>query len=214
MHHPQQAQPRKPAQHPGEQGFGPVAFRGAGGRDFDAQHQSEGVHEQVPLAALDLFGGIVTHRATVGIGLDALTVQDRRRGPAPLALGGAHMGAELGVERLPGVVERPLAKDVIDGLPRREVGGQQAPLDAAFDHVEDRIQDAPPVGGRAAALAGLGEHRFEESPLGVRETGGVGSDFHRPESAALRFESALSVRYVKSFTRFFSSPISRGPADF
>ena len=56
--------------------------------------------------------------------------------------------------------------------------GQRAPLDAVFDHIEDRIQDASSVGGRSATFAGLGEHRFEERPLGVGETGVVGSDFH------------------------------------
>ena len=74
---PQQAQSGKPAQHSAQQGFGPGAFGGAGGRDLDAQHQTQRVHEQVSLAALDAFGRIVAHRAAVRIEIGRASCRER-----------------------------------------------------------------------------------------------------------------------------------------
>ena len=202
---PEQPQPGEPAQERSEQGLGPFALGGAGRRDPHAQHQAERVDQQVALAAFDLFGPIVAHRAAVAVGLDALAVQDGGCGAGTLGVRGPDVGPQPGVERFPSVVAGPLAKDMIHGFPGREVGGQEPPLDAAFAHVEDRLDDPPPVGGRSAAFLGFGEHGSEEGPLGVRQAGVINSDFHRLDWAALRMERADPARYVKSFTCIFSA---------
>ena len=58
-----------------------VAILHPGGVDLDAQHQAEGVGDQVPLAALDPLSRIVSdHFAGFRAGFHALAVDDRRRG--------------------------------------------------------------------------------------------------------------------------------------
>ena len=82
-----------------------------------------------------------------------------------------------------------------------------------FAHVEDRLDDPPPVGGRASALLGFGEHGAEEGPLGIGQAGVINSDFHRLDWAALSMKPARSSRYVKPFIRFFSPPTPTGRPD-
>ena len=158
------------------------------------------------LAAFDLFGRVVAHGPAVRIGLDALAVQDGGGGLGASALGLADVRPQAGVERLPGVVEGPLAKDMIDGLPRRKAQGQQAPLDAAFDHIENGVPDPTPIHGRPSAFAALGEQAFEAGPLGVRKTRVEGGDFHRLNGAALKIERVLPGRAVNSFPHFSHRP--------
>jgi hypothetical protein len=52
-----------------------------------AQHQAQGVHEQMPLVALDAFASIIAHFAAMAGRFAALTVQYRGRGLAAFALG-------------------------------------------------------------------------------------------------------------------------------
>src|SRR5215212_957497 len=51
--------------------------------------------------------------------------------------------AQLGVQALPRPVEPPPPKPVVEGLPRREVPRQHAPGAAAFEDVEDGVEDRP-----------------------------------------------------------------------
>ena len=44
--------------------------------------------------------------------------------------------------------------------------------------IQDGIEDAPPIRGWASALGGFGQHRFEVSPLGVREAAVIYGVFH------------------------------------
>ena len=62
-----------------------------------------------------------------------------------------------------------MPKDMVNGFPRRKVGGKITPRIAALDEIEDGIQDAPPVCGRASASGRFGEHLFEKIPLRVGE---------------------------------------------
>ena len=56
-----------------------VAILHAGGMHLDAQHQAEGVGDQVALAALDPLSGVVSdHFAGLRAGFHALAVDDRR----------------------------------------------------------------------------------------------------------------------------------------
>jgi hypothetical protein len=84
------------------------------------------------------------------------------------------------------VVASPLPEAMIDGLPRRKVGGQITSRAATLDDIQDGIQDAPPIRGRASAFGGFGQHGFEVGPLGVSETGVIFGVFHAPTEAALK----------------------------
>ena len=80
-------------------------------------------------------------------------------------------------------LDRPLTEDMADRLPGWKVGGQIPSRKATLDDVKDRIQDAPPIRERASALGGFGQHGFEASPLGIRETGvGYGVFYARTEA--------------------------------
>ena len=159
------------------------------------------------LAAFDVFGRVAAHGATVGIGFDALAVEHGGGGAATLAVRWPLERPQPIVERPPGVIAAPLAENVTDGFPRWEVGGQQPPGDAAFEDIKDGVDNGAPVGGRSSALAGLGEHGFDEGPLGVGEAGVVGSDFHRSNSAARKLGTRLPAAQGKSFLPvFFAAP--------
>ena len=167
--HPQGAQPGEPAQYAAQKQLGSVAFGGISWGHGHADHQSKSIHQQMPLAAFDAFGSVITHESAVPCRLYTLTVQNRRRGPTALVLGSPHKCAQRLVEGRPLVVNRPLPKDIIDGFPRRNIGGQIAPRAATFGEIEeDGTQNTPPGGGRADAFGGFGEHRLEVIPLGIR----------------------------------------------
>ena len=184
--HPEDAQPGEPAQDTAQQQLGAGAFRGVGWSHGYAEHQPQRIHQQMPLAAFDSFAGVITHGAAVPRRLHTLTVQNRGRGPAALVMGTPHERAQCVVEGRPLVVEGPVPEDMINGFPRGKVGGQIAPWAATFDNIEDGIQDAPPVGGRASAFGGFGQHWVEVCPLGIREVGFVNGVFHAQTEAALK----------------------------
>ena len=144
------------------------------------------VHEQMPFAAFDLFGGIVTDQATVTGGFDALTLQNGGGGAAALAVASAHEDAQGVMDNRPLMIGHPLPEDVINGFPVGKVGGQIAPRTAALDEIKDGIDDSPPIFGRASAFGGFGEQRLEVSPLGIGQIGVVFGDFHRLNCAAAK----------------------------
>jgi len=177
--HPQDAQPGKPAQKSAQKQLSSVAFGGAGRGHRHAEYQPQSVHQQMPFAAFDPLAGVIANVTAVAGGLDALTVQDGRRGPAALALGFPDEDAQSVIEHGPLMIVNPLPKDMIDGLPTGKVGGQITPGAATLDQIEDRLNDAPPILGRPSTFGGFGKHRFEISPLGVSQVGVVIGDFHR-----------------------------------
>jgi hypothetical protein len=120
------------------------------------------------------------------VGLHTLAVENGGRWPRAFALGFADEGAEHVVEHCPLMVERPLPEDMVDGLPRRKIRGQITSRAATLDDIEYGIDNAPPVGGRASAFGGFGEHRLEVCPLGIRKTGLIDGVFHAPTEAALK----------------------------
>ena len=61
-----------------------------------------------------------------------------------------------------------LSSDYLDGLPRREVVGQEPPLAAAFEDVEDGIEDLTEImDPRASMSCGVGHVRSYVVPLGI-----------------------------------------------
>ena len=188
--HPQNAPPSKPGEPAAQDHLRAGAFGNAGRRHRHAQHQAQRVHQQMPFPAFDALGRIITNLAAVVRRLHALAVQDGGGGSAAFVLRAPDEGAERVMERGPLVIERPFPEAMIDLFPRGKVGGQATPGEAAFDHIEDGVQDAPEIGAGAATFGGFGEHGFEIGPLGVGEAGVIAGVFHAPTEAALKIEPA------------------------
>src|SRR5580765_6516822 len=188
---PQPSKPGEAAQHSLQQRLRAVAVGGASRSYHHAKHQAQGVDQHVALAALEALARIVAHTAAVRVGLDALAVQDGGRGAGAFVFSSTDVSTEAIVDGFPGVVEGPLSEDMVDGFPGREVHRHQTPLDASSDHIKDSVDDAAAIGGRSSAFAGFREHRFEESPLGVRNVGIVYSGFHRSDRACAEIWASL-----------------------
>ena len=80
-----------------------------------------------------------------------------------------------------------------DGFAGWKIGRQVPPGAATLDDIQDGIKDAAAIGGRASAFGWFGEHRFEEGPLGIRETGVIYSVFHALTEAALKISRRSSA---------------------
>src|SRR5208337_2541405 len=204
--YPQDAQPGEPAQHPAQYHLRSVAFSGAGWGHSHAEHQSQSVHQQMSLASFDPLAGVIAHTATVTSGLHALTVQNRRRRPAALALSMPYECAQRVVERGPLMIVNPLPEDMVNRFPSGKVAGQITPWAATFDDIQDRIQDAPPIYGWASAFGWFGEHRLEVCPLGIRETGLIYGVFHAPMEAALKIGRLSPSSLSTHPSAFLSQP--------
>jgi hypothetical protein len=94
--------------------------------DDHVQDQAHHVDGDVPLAAIDLLGGIPAPAgAGNGVGgADGLGI-DHRGGGLGVASGGADPGAQRGVQPGQGAFVAPGGEIAVDGLPGREVGEQQ-----------------------------------------------------------------------------------------
>jgi hypothetical protein len=125
----------------GQQRAGAFAFGAVGGFERDAQEQSQRVHEQEPLAALGFLGGSVANLAAVGAGADGPAVETGGGGLNALADRLPHLGTEAVVEPGQQAVAGPLAKMMIDGLPRRKVFGQEPPWGTGLDQIQDGVDD-------------------------------------------------------------------------
>ena len=76
------------------------------------------------------------------------------------------------MDLLPQPLLPPAAEVVVDGLPRRQVLGQQPPGTARAQPVQHRVEQlAALVEGRPPAGHGLGDERAEDLPLGVGQVG-------------------------------------------
>jgi len=180
--YPELSQLGEPSSNPLENLLGPVSLRTTSRSHDHAQQQSQGIHQKVPLAAVDLFAGIKTDLAPVAVGFDALAIEYSGAGLGITLLVATNAGAQGIIESRPGVVHAPRAEDVIDGLPRRILFWQKPPWNAPFEDIQDRIDHAPAIRRRSAAFFGFRKHRLKKFPLSVGEFGFVGSDIHRPNS--------------------------------
>ena len=131
------------------------------------------------------------------IGAHRLAVEHGRGGAAILVMSGAHACPQPVVESRPGAVAAPRAEVVIDGFAGRKVLGQQSPGAAAFDDIENGVEDGAQRSARATAAFGLGQERFEELPLCVGGIGVENGDFHRLNSAAAKV-SRTTARLMSS----------------
>src|SRR6266545_3538831 len=143
--YPELSQLGEPSCDPLQNLLSPVSLRTTGRGNDHAQQQSQGIHQNVPLASVDLFAGIKADLAPVAVGFDALTVQDGGGGLGVALLVGTNAGAQRVVESRPGVVQAPRAENVIDSFPRWILCGQKAPWNAAFEDIQDGIDHAPAI---------------------------------------------------------------------
>jgi hypothetical protein len=203
--HPEDAQPSEPTQHPAQYQLRTVAFGGAGRGHGHAEHQSQSIHQQMALAALDPLAGVIADVAAVTSRLNALTVQNRRRWPAAFAVSFPDECAQRIVERRPLMVGDPLPEDMINRFPMGKVGGQITPRATTLGQIQDGIDDPPPSHRRATAFGRLGQHGFEVSPLGIRKAGVIYGVFHAPTEAALKMSrlnpSRMSTHPSRNLSR-------------
>lgn len=179
---PDLAQACEPARDLFQDFLSTVSLGATGRGDNNTEQQPEDVHEDMPLAALDLLAGIIANHTAVPVRLDALAVEDRRTGFGVPALLLPKADSEGVVERGPSMIEGPLAVDTKHCLPGRKVRRHQSPRDPAFEDVEDGVHDQSSISRRASALTSFGQHGLEEVPLCVRKVGVVFGVFHRPNS--------------------------------
>ena len=177
--HRQKAEQNKTPQNTAQERLGSIAFGLVCGNRHHSQHQTQGVQQQMGFAAFDPFFCIVTHRAAVPGGFDALTGQGRRRGMDSFSFDFLSHAAQRIVGNIPQIVAAPSAEDPIVGLPWREINGEISPLYAPFDKIEDDVKNVAQVRGLGAASGGFGQHRFEIFPLGAGRIRSVISVFHR-----------------------------------
>jgi hypothetical protein len=122
-----------------------VTVLDAGGGDHDQQQQPDGVHRDVPLAAVDLLASV---KAAAGAGhgvggTDRLGVEDRRAGLRVAAGAGAHRCTQGVVDTVEGAIGGPPGEDPVHRAPWWEVARQRSPHAAVVDQVADGIHDLP-----------------------------------------------------------------------
>ena len=205
--HPQDAQPAEPTQDSAQQDLRPGAFGGVGRGHGHPKHEAQCIHQQMPLAAFDPLASVITDVPAVTRGFHTLTVQNRSRWSAPLSVSFPDEGAQRIVEHGPLMIANPLPEDMVNRFPMRKVDGQIPPRTAALNDIQDGIQDAPPINGRAAAFGRFGQHRLEVSPLGIRKTGVIYGVFHAPTEAALKISRPIPCRMSTHPSTFLSRPI-------
>lgn len=153
---------------PRQQLLGGVPVLNIGGQDQHHQNQPERVHEDMALAAVDFLAGIVAPRLAALGALDAPAVDDRRAGVPVAGFELPQEFAQVRVNRGPQPAVLPLPEVMIDRAPRREVGGQIAPLAAGARQIEHGVEQVPiRVLARAAGRAGLGKTVMDKLPFGV-----------------------------------------------
>lgn len=200
---PEQTQPGKYGQCALEQGLRSVPFGGIGRSDNDTEQEAECIDQDMSFAPLDALGRVIPNVSAVGIGFDALAIEDRCRRTTALAFLFAYVSPQASVQGFPGMIEGPLTKDVVDGFPTRKIVRQESPLNTAFDDIKDGIDDLSAVNGRSPCFAWFRKHRFKQLPLSIGQTRVVKSDFHRFNGAALLMVNALAEAQSQSNSSVF-----------
>ncbi len=138
--------------------------------DADGEHEALGVDEQMPLAALDLLAAVVAAHAANAGRLDGLAVDDASAGLGIAAQAHPQPLPQHQMDPLPGAVEAPLSKVMVDRLPRRQVAGQQAPGPARPDDIEDGVENrAQAVPAGPTPWREWREQGLDRLPFRIRE---------------------------------------------
>ena len=122
-----------------QQQFGPIPILHGCHCDNHHHEEAQRINQDMPFTPLDLFPGIVAAWSRNRRRFDALTVQTASGRVFMASRSSPHLGAEGVVNALPDPIVTPLAKIMIDALPRRIVFGEHAPLNAAHHHVQKGI---------------------------------------------------------------------------
>ena len=195
--HPDQAQLLTGTAEAGQQEPCAIAILDRSGGDDHRHQESQGIHEQVPLASIDQFGLVEAPNARHGRRFDALAVQTTRRGllmPAGLA---SHLRSQRVMDPLPSVIIPPVAEVAIHTLPGWVFFRQHPPLDAADDHVQDGIDDLPHLqAAGASARFGRWDQILDNVPLAVGQVGRVKLCVH---NCNLYHRLAVSLYFQNSF---------------
>src|SRR5215210_3232590 len=108
--------------------------------DLGLEHETLGVHQDVALSALHLLAAIVAALFPANRGaLHRLGVHHPRAGLGVPFQADPEALADGPVDVLPGTVYAPFSEVPVNGGPPGEVVGQQAPLAAALEDVEDGV---------------------------------------------------------------------------
>src|SRR4051794_25778865 len=127
--------------------------------DLRLEQKALRIHQNMAFSALDLLAAIIASLLSSHAGaLDRLRIDNTRGGLRITPKTDPQALADGCVESLPGTIDAPEAKVMVDGLPRREVVRQQAPGAAAAENVEDGVEDlADAVEARSSrSLGGCG----------------------------------------------------------
>ena len=155
------------------------AILNIGAVDFGSQHQSLGLDHEVTLAPAELLAAVVTSDTPDSGGPDRLAVDDAGTRLGITSSLDAKAFPKGGMDRLPGAVQPPHAEVVIDRLPGRELVGQEPPLTATTDHIEDGIQDLPVcVNPWPTKTVDRWQVRLNAGVLFIGQVGGIGKSGH------------------------------------
>ncbi len=172
---PDTAQPREPMPQDAQEELRSVAILHARSSHHHRDEQPQRVHQDVALAAFDLFGAVKA-RVPSSIGrFDGLRVDNRGAGLAGVAFEDPEVPAQGIVEPLPGAISSPAPKVVIDEAPRRQIIGDKPPGTAGPQDIQDRVDDLPfGIHFRSATWLGSRDQGCENLPFGIIEVGWVG----------------------------------------
>jgi hypothetical protein len=145
-----------------------IAVLHIGGVDRGSDHQARGVGHDVPLAALDLLGGVVAARPAALGGLDRLAVDHPGRG-ARFATGRfARFEQEFEIDLLEQTIVPPIIKITLHCGEWRKVLRQHAPLTAGPRDIQNAVEDGAQIGlARPPQRLSRRHVGFDHGPLGI-----------------------------------------------
>src|SRR5215467_4326012 len=143
--------------------------------NHDQQQQAERRDKDMSFAPKDLLAGVKPAlRAATIYGLDRLAVKDRRRRLpfTPLLL--SYQVSQAVINPLPDSSDAPGAEVAINGLPRRVLAGQVAPLATRAVDVKDGVNSQAHI-GLTLPTAGFrrGDQAFDILPFSVGQVARV-----------------------------------------
>lgn len=153
-----------------QQLLGAIAILDIGGQYSDQEQQAKGVDQDMSLASINLFSGVVAPLVAAFGTLDALAVDDGRTGLGLASFDHTHLLPQMAVNRHPQTGALPEPEIVVSGAPGSKVLWQIAPLTASLDDIEDCVEQlAEGVLAWPALLVGLGETIVDELPFAVSQ---------------------------------------------
>ena len=176
----------------GEQRAGSVAVGHVRRMNLRAKHQPRAIYEQVALASADLLATVVAVHTAARSGLCALAVNDGSGRLRRSACPSPAQAAQPSVQAQPHACHAPLAKVVIDGLPRWEVAGQQVPSAPRAHEIKNGVADqAPRVLARPATVLGRWQKARQFFPLAITQIGGETRTFILQTATKTHFPDTL-----------------------